>query len=375
MVATDGPVIVVGGGIVGTSIAYHLASGERPVVLLERDRLGSGTTGSSIAQFVAHLGPSDSGEHERRRLARDWYDARIADGQLSFEEIGTLRISRTEREFERLKRLKSHGTDVRARSLRPQELAAYGIDPDRVSGGLLTPTDGVLDPGQIVQYMAERARDAGVRIETGTEVTDVRTEDGSVSGVQTNGGTIEGSVVVNAAGPWAPELNDAVGVSAPLRHTEGPIVVLETDRSDPLPLTFLEGGIYLRGEGASKVLAGKFASDYEGATRHDPDHARPVTQSFHLEVADVLERYFPSYGDGKLINEWNGLRTVTPDGRPIVDEAAVDGYVLAAGPSGYGVTLAPAIGRLVAEWFETGGKPALLESLSLGRFESAIEHA
>lgn len=366
------PTVIVGGGIVGASVASSLAARNRPVVLYEKNSLGSGTTGASIAQFMNYQGEPNREEHERRRLSWEWYEPRIDRGEFSFEEVGTLHTAGSERDMVALEGLhdsfREFGLD--ARMLPPKDLAEYGLDPDQFAGAVLVPEDGILDPAEIVGHLAESARADGARIETGVAVTDVVVEDGAVAGVRTTDGERDAGTVINAAGPWAPEINAMAGVKAPLRHTEGPILVLRANRSHSVPLTFFEDKVYVRQEGDGDVLAGRFAREYADTDRLDPDHARPIEESFYLTVADVVDRYFTSLSDVRIRNEWNGLRTVTPDGLPIVDDTAIDGYLLAVGMSGYGVTTAPAIGELLARWLHEGEKPELLGSLSLDRFDS-----
>ena len=365
------PTVIVGGGIVGVSLAYQLAGTGTPVTLFEKNSLGSGTTAASIAQFIRYQESPNRAEHERRERSWEWYEPLIDSGEFEFDPIGTLHTASSKADMAHLRELQAtYGEFGFASELvGPAELTDYGLDPDRFAGGLLVPEDGVLDPNEILQYMASEARECGAEIETGVAVTDVLVENGAVAGVETTDGITDAAVVINAAGPWAHEIDEMVGVSTPLRHTEGPIVVLQANRSHPVPLTFFEDEVYVRQEGGSDLLAGRFARGYEDSTRFDPDHARPIEESFYLTVGDVVDRYFPTLSDVRILNEWNGLRTVTPDGMPIVDETAVDGYLLAVGMSGYGVTTAPAIGELCGEWLQTGTKPDLLESLALDRFD------
>jgi sarcosine oxidase subunit beta len=187
-----------------------------------------------------------------------------------------------------------------------------------------------------------------VTIETDIEVTDIATANGAVEAVITDDGTIDADLVINATGPWANRINDFVGLSTPIRHSLGPIVVLESQRAVSLPFTFFEEGLYLREEGDSQLFAGVH-NRYEDAEQLDPAHARAVDEEMYLEIADVADEYLPQHADLDVSNEWVGLRSLTPDDRPLVGESSVDGFYLAAGMGGYGVTLAPAIGEIVAE--------------------------
>lgn len=344
------PVVIVGGGIVGTNLAYRLRDRSRPVVLYERDALGSGTTGDSVAIFVRHQSTPDRRSHVLRERAWEHYRPLIEDGTLSFQRIGTLDVARTDAELadrrEATEALSEFG--VEASMLEPAALADHGLDPDAVAGAMWTPNDGYLDPAEIVRYYAREAADAGVAVETGTAVTDVRVEDGSVVGVETTDGTRPAAAVVNAAGPWAPTVNDMAGVSLPFRHNRGPVVVLGKDEPFSLPFVQFGDGLYVRGEGRSQAFAGSFGASYEEAERLDPTDARSVDHGFYLEVGERIEEAIPRLEGAEVVADWVGVRTLTPDGVPAVGETAVDDLYVAAGMNGLGVTVAPAIGEFLA---------------------------
>ncbi|WP_280536904.1 FAD-dependent oxidoreductase [Halopenitus sp. POP-27] len=363
-------VVIVGGGIIGTSIAYQLRTTDLDVRLFEKDMIGAGTTAKSASMFTHHQDEPERETYDLRERAWQWYDEKSGDGEIEFERIGTLHLAKSDAEYETVREMQASFADfgLDLDVLSPDEIAAHGLASDDLRGGLWFPDDGVLDSGEIVGFFAEEARETGVDVETGVEVTDVATDDGAVTGVETSDGFQAADVVINAAGPWAPRVNQLVDVSVPLRHTQGPIVVLEAGQPFSLPFVFFEEGVYLREEGLSQAFAGSLATDYENARAENPTHTRGIDESMYLHVADVVETYLTDVSGFDVINEWNGLRTVTPDGRAIVDETDVEGYVLACGMSGYGVTIAPAIGELVAEWLTTDRKPDLLESLALDRF-------
>ncbi|WP_435348643.1 NAD(P)/FAD-dependent oxidoreductase [Haloarchaeobius sp. HRN-SO-5] len=344
------PVVVVGGGIIGASLAYHLRDQPRPVVLYERDTLGSGTSGDSVALFVWHQSTPDRSSHELRARSWEQYEPLVEDGTLSFEQIGTLDVARTDDEVESLRELTGTLADfgTEASFLEPDALATHGIDPDAVSGAMATPDDGYLDPSEIIQHYVREATAAGVTVETKTAVTDICTSDGSVTGVETEAGTRPAHAVVNAAGPWVPTVNDMVGVSLPVRHNRGPVVVLQKDDSFSLPFVQFGDGLYFRGEGRNQAFAGNFGVDYADAEVLDPMAGRSIGHEFYLEIDARIEAAIPRLDGVELVNEWVGVRTLTPDGAPIVGETDVDDFFVAAGMNGLGVTLAPAVGAFLA---------------------------
>jgi sarcosine oxidase subunit beta len=365
-------IVIIGGGIVGLCVAYSLRDSDRPVVLFEKQTLGSETTGASIAQFIRYQDTPTQNEAKLRQQAWEWYDSRITEGVLSFEQCGTLQLAASQSKREQLDDLAASHADlgITTELLEAADLTRFGLASDSLKGGLFLPEDGFLDPTEIIQYCATHAREGGVMIETDITVTDVVTAGKRVTAVETTAGTYPAGTVINAAGPWAPEINTMASVSAPIRHTTGPILVLQTEQNHHLPLTFFEDEIYLRGKGTEQLLAGKFATGYEGAKCVDLGSMTGPGESFYLRVGEVVDRFFATPGEFQITNEWQGIRSVTPDGRPIVDETNVANYYIAIGMSGHGVTLAPAIGEAMATMIESNTVPNPIAGLGIDRFRS-----
>lgn len=348
------PVVVVGGGIVGASVAHHLREADVPVVLYERDALGSGTTADSVAMFIWKQTTPAETAHRLRERSWETYGRLVEDGTIEFSRIGGLYPTESAGRLEELRetaaRLGEFG--VRTEVLEPSELERFGLVPDDLVGGLHLPDEGYLDPAEVVQFFAGEARAAGARVETGSAVTNVFVENRApgdrVVGVEVDGERIPASGVVNAAGPWAPTVDKMAGVSLPLRHNVGPILVLDHDLDLALPFVEFEDGGYVRGEGRRQVFAGQYGVGYDDADRLDLDAARGVDEAFRLAVGDRLETYLPDLADARVTTDWVGVRTITPDGNPFVGETDLDGYYTATGMSGLGVTLAPAVGEHLA---------------------------
>jgi sarcosine oxidase subunit beta len=379
-----GSIAVVGGGIVGLSLAYHLRQTSRDVTVYERRALGAGTTGKSIACFGRHLAAD---EVERALVSRSWdvYGPLVAAGKLSYHETGLMIAAETEAFFEELRASAGAAREagVPAEVLAPAEVSAHNVSPEAASeGATLYPSAGRLDPTEILSYFADEARDCGVDVETGVEVTDVRTESGAVTGLETSAGVQTPDVVVNAAGPWAPEVDAMAGVSLPLTHTLAPIVVLESGENVELPTVAFENGVYFTAERSATVLAGHAAhssSDevWDTAAVFDAPEGKQgtgpgsVSQRHRERVAEYAPVAVPKLEGARASNEWRGIRCFTPDERPIVGPTGVDGFYVASGMSGWGITLGPACGQLLADHLVTGDHPDLLETLGADRFEAA----
>lgn len=375
-------IVIIGGGVVGTSLAYALREVDVDVTLLEKRSLGGGTTGKSIGCFGWY--PLYSG-HDRALAEQSWtiYEPFVEDGPITYHRNGLLETAETESTFRELKAsveaLEAAGTP--AEVLDPEAVREHGVNPEIASAGAaFYPTVGRLDPAEIVSTFGDRAREGGVRIETGVEVTNVRMETTGGAVLETTDGEFEGDVVVNAAGPWAPQINAMVGVSVPMKHTHAPIVVLETAENFELPTVLLEDGRYFTGERSAKVLVGDAPHDsadedrWEAALELDAPETDEgmgvgsVGEAHRRWIAEEGPEIVSGLEGAELSNEWRGIRCIAPDYRPIVGPTAVEGYYLATGMSGWGITYGPACGQLLADHLLEGSTCEELSSLSPDRF-------
>lgn len=365
--------VIIGGGVIGTALAAELGNRGMAVTLLEQDELGGGTTAASAAVFTWQDTHPSRFVYSLKEQAWETYGPLVEDGTLSFERVGALSVAKTA-EFanylrEAAETLQSYGLDATA--IDAGELNEYGIQSATFQGGLYTPKEGYFDPDEVVAVLAERAEMHGVTIQTDTMVTDVQTSlggtDEHVTSVETTDGTLPADAVINAAGPWAAAVNAMVGVDVPLYHTYGPILVLDAGRGVELPFTLFESKQYLRPVGSTGVFAGRYETNYANGEIFDPDDLPVVEAAFREEIDDLLTRSVPSLADATVTDEWVGLRTVTPDGLPIIGETNVEGFFLACGMCGIGVTLAPVVADLLCEQL-VGNSPDALDRLTPARF-------
>lgn len=355
-------VAIVGGGVVGTSLATALTgrTGISEVTLLERGSLGGGTTAASMAMVHRQQPAPTEYDQRLRDLAWDGYEPHL--DELTHTAVGSLYVAESEGFAEQLREAAPALCEfgVETDYLDTAALSAFGVEVG--VGAIHTPDEGYFEPDELVERFSIRASERGARIETGVEVVGI--DPGEEVGIDTSEGKLVADAVVNAAGPWAPEVDRLVGLEFPLRHTRGPILSFSSP-IDPEPFTLFERGLYCRSH-PEGLHVGRFATDFEAGERLDPDETLSVPESFREEVRE-LAGTVPAIREGEEIEEWVGVRTVTPDGRPLVGRTGVENYHVATGMSGLGVTLAPAVADLLSDRL-LGTERELLDPLSPARF-------
>ncbi len=257
--------VVIGGGIIGCSIAYHLAKlGWKDIVLLERNRLTSGTTWHA-AGLIGQLRGSSTltklAKYSADLMAELEAETGVATG---FRQNGSLSLALSAERLEELKRQATMGKvfGVEAYMVSPAEARAKHplIDLKGVAGGLFIPANGQADPANIAQALAKAARQRGVRIFENTKVTGIRQADERVTGVDTAAGPVRAEFVVNCAGLWAREVGRMAGVNVPLMAAEHFYVVTDASPDIPRNLPVLrvpDECAYVKEE-AGKLLVGFF---------------------------------------------------------------------------------------------------------------------
>lgn len=375
-------VCIIGGGIVGTSIAYHLREREGlECTLFEKENLGSGTSSDSIGAF--HMFFAEEWEHEFYSYGWKLYQSWVEDpcSNVDFHRTGRLTIAETEEEIpsevegpaEFTQRIGHEGISI----LDPEETAEFlpGLDVSSVKKSIYTRTAGYFDPYELTTEFADRAREGDVKIRTNTEVTDILVDRGSIRGIVTEDGEFDFDVVVNAAGPWALKVGEMAGVELPIVHTKGQVLVLkpkgEIDRPVPMALFMPKGG-YLRDEVGEKIIVGKQVYDLDSENESgifDPDHPPRKTEPYFKEfVGQEMSSKLPFLFDAEIQNEWVGYRAVTPDFVPIIDYSPIERFILSVGYSGRGVMLAPMGGWMTARLVTEEPIPRYREKFQLNRF-------
>ena len=367
---SEARVVIIGGGVGGTSIAYHLAEmGWRDVVLLEKSDLTHGTTFHS-AGLVGQLRPTETltkmNMHSVELYRRLKEETAVDPG---WKEVGSLRLVSSRDRMEELTRLagraKTFGLPLEMIST-DEALELFPLfDPKGVLGAAYDPTDGYIDPSDLTHALAEGARSRGVEINTGVSVTAITVENGCVSEVVTEHGTVQTDVVVNATGIWAPEIGRLVGVTVPLTPFQHQYVHVRTEEvvspdlptmRDPDDLVYFrphEGGIVTGGYGRNPApFAPEGIPDDFSHKLLDPDWDR-FTPLFERSRGRV-----PPIRKGEAVELTNGPESFTPDGEFVLGESCVRGFFVAAGFNAHGIAGAGGMGRIMAEWI-IDGEPAM----------------
>jgi glycine cleavage system aminomethyltransferase T/glycine/D-amino acid oxidase-like deaminating enzyme len=361
-------VVVIGGGVIGCSVAYHLAhTGVRDVVVLERDRLTSGTTWHA-AGLIVTFGSTSETSTEMRKYTRALYARLEAEtGQATgFKPVGFIELASDPdrlQEYRRVAAFNRHcGVDV-------HEISAAQVGElfplartDDVLAGFYVAEDGRADPVDVTMALAKGARMAGATILEGVPVTGVTKRRGAVSGVTTPHGSIEAEVVVNCAGMWARQLGEAIGVNIPLQAAEHYYLITEKIAGLRASFPVLEDPAshgYFREESGG-LMVGMFepvcAPWRVGGVPEDfsfgslpPDWARmsPYLETAMKRVPIALET-----GVKQL---FCGPESFTPDLQPIVGEAPeLKNYFVAAGLNSIGILTGGGLGRVLAHWIVHG---------------------
>jgi sarcosine oxidase subunit beta len=375
-------VVIIGGGCMGASVAYHLARrGVTDVVLVERGTLlGTGSTGRN-AGGVRHQFSNEA--NIRLSIESIGVLERFADEvghPIDFYQDGYLFLLSTPGSVETFRThvalQRSLGVDVQW--LDPQDIArlAPGIDVDGIVGATFCQRDGIADPNGVTMGFAKTAQAAGVLVERDAEVTGIRVEAGGVAAVETTRGTIDTRTVVNAAGPYARPIGLMAGVDVPVDPYRRHIFIAALDGgasraagpprvpSSHIMVIDFETTFYFHREGAGLLFG-------MGDPNEAPTFDTTVQWDFLPQVIEVAIKRLPALADASISHAWAGLYEVSPDANPIIGPAeGVGGFYLINGFSGHGFQHSPAAGRILADLI-TGRDPAFdLTPFAAGRFTS-----
>ena len=361
--------VVIGGGVVGCSIAYHLASrGMRDVLVVERDQVGAGTTSRAAGGIRVQFATETEIRFSLESIAAFERFREEMDVDPGYARIGYLFLLAEERQlraFEpRMALQRSLGADVRLLAPDDAQKLVPALRVDDLRAAVWGPRDGVAGPAEVTNAFARRARELGARIAEGVEVTALARAGGRVTAVETSRGAIATPLAINAAGPAAARVGRLAGLELPVLPRRRHVFFTEPfpEIPGPVPLTSdVSSGFYFRKELEQVLLSPGDVEDIGEDLRAPTDWGRveeTVRKAVHR--LPIIER-------ARIAGGWAGLRPLTPDDHAIIGWApGVEGFFLAVGFGGHGFQHSPATGRHVAEWLLDGRS-----SLDLSLFDPA----
>jgi 4-methylaminobutanoate oxidase (formaldehyde-forming) len=373
--------VIIGGGVIGASVAYHLTKlGWKDVVLLERDRLTSGTTWHA-AGLVVSGGMTTDTLAWMAKYSRDLFEVLEDETGLStgFRPVGYLQTASREERAHKLRREADfmHLMGIHREEISPAEVAAMWpqLDASEVIAGFFTENEGRADPGNVALSLAKGARMGGVTILEGVRVVGVTHQDDRVTGVVTDRGSIEAEYVVNCAGMWAREVGAMAGVSVPLQAIEHAYLISEPfDGVSPdLPIFEDPDRFAYYKEEVGGIMVGlfepvsapwsldKIPDDFSfGEIPSDWDRLAPFLE-LAMEILPELE----NVGIRKL---FTGPESFTPDNGFLLGEAPeLRNFFVAAGMNSLGLLTGGGVGSIIATWIVDGLPPVDVTDIDIAR--------
>ena len=364
-------VVIIGGGVIGASIAYHLTLKRAgKIVLVEKGQLGEGSTsrcaGGIRTQFSTEINIRFSLESLK---TFDRFKEEFGIDP-DFRRIGYLFLAASEREWEVFR--ENIGLQNRfgipVELLESPEIAKRWpyLRTDDIRGGTFCPWDGYAGPSEVLSGFVAGAKKGGAKIYEGVEVTGISVGSGRVAGVLTTGGEISAPIVVNAAGPHAARIGEMAGAKVPVKPLRRQIFITAPFRlSDrPIPLTIdFHRGWYFRPEVDGFLLSGPLD--------REPSFNLNIDYEARVEASENATYRVPAFEKARIARGWAGLYEISPDNHAILGPyPGIEGFILANGFSGHGFQHSPVVGKVIAEVIAEGKATTIdIAPLSIGRFE------
>jgi sarcosine oxidase subunit beta len=349
--------VVIGGGIMGTATAYHLAQRGVKVILLEKTQLGAGSTGRTGGIIRQHYSIETSARMAQRAL-KVWENFdEVVGGDVGFIKTGIVFVS----DLDGVQGISDNVTMMQSIGIRVELMdgqALSEITPYLRTGDVgiaaYEPDAGVADGSMACNAFAARARDLGGQVRQGVEVTAIRLEGERVAGVDTSNGRVDAPVVINTAGPWGPQLARNIGVQVPAEASRHQIASFKLPGDFDIPMHVIVADLinahYMRAETGGLTLAGSIENDTSDAVPDPDDYGEWVDQVFIEGMVERCMWRLPALERGGVQGGWAGLYTVTPDWSPVIDRVEqIPGLFLALGFSGSGFKMGPVVGEMLAD--------------------------
>jgi glycine/D-amino acid oxidase-like deaminating enzyme len=379
-VTATADVVIIGGGVTGTSAAYQLATRGMRVILVEKKFLAAGSTGRSSAIIRQHYSNEITARMALYSLRLFQNFAAAVGGSADFRVTGfVVLVSEKDSAGLRENVALQQGVGVNTQIITPEELRELepSITATELVAAAYEPEGGYADPAVTTASFAQAARNKGAEIWQDTRATRVLVEHGRVVGVETTRGIIATPNVVNCASAWAPGLAAPLGISLPIhpeRHQIAMFQQLPQLEKPRLVIGDFTSQIYYRPEGPSLTLTGSVAPDGEVIANPD-DYNANADDEYIAAVGERLAQRHPAMANALSKGGYSGMYDVTPDWHPIIDELpAGSGFFVAAGFSGHGFKLSPAVGVMIADMVTRKSEPTAQLERSLFRYSRFAEN-
>jgi sarcosine dehydrogenase len=389
-IPTRAKIVIIGGGVGGTSVAFHLSElGEKDVVLLDRSDLTSGSTFHS-AGLVGQLRADPTLTKMNMHSVELYRRLEASQTPTGWKESGSIKLASSPERMEEIRRqigwARTFGLDLNEISPRQAQELFPLMDLDGVVGACYLASDGQVDPSQLAQALASGARRGGVKIFTHTRVSAIRTNEGRVTRVDTSRGSIECEIVVNCGGIFAPEIGRLVDVRIPIVPMSHQYLITENflpiefpqlpSLRDPDLLIYFRqevNGLLMGGyERNSKAWTADF-ENFDGIPSDFNGKLLPEDWDRFEEIAVNSQRRVPKMGEVGVKNFINGPEGFTPDNEFCLGETEVGGFYVAAGFCAHGIAGAGGIGKVMAEWIVAGEPTMDLWHMDIRRFGGAYK--
>ena len=375
-------VVIIGGGVIGTSVFYHLAKNNIDVVLLERESIAGGTSGA--CEGMVFLQTKKPGIHLRIALKSAEMYKNLKDElhyDIEYSSYGGMVVIPDQIQYDAMKTFVQEQSDsgLEVELLNSEE--ARTRQPaltDTIAGAIYCPADGQVNPIKLAYGFAEAGkRYKKAKIFTDTKVIGIRIKENRVEGVITEKGIISTGIIVNAAGIHAPQIGEMVNIEIPIIPRRGQLLV--TEEAPDIVKGILCTSDYIackynpeikNGDSAGLTVESTASGNYLiGATREFAGFNSQVTNDGIKSIAKGVVSLVPVFKNISIIRCFAGLRPYTEDGLPILGEVeGVTGFIMAAGHEGDGIALSPITGKLISELIIEGKSSIPLEDFQLSRF-------
>ncbi|HTX30791.1 MAG TPA: FAD-binding oxidoreductase [Solirubrobacteraceae bacterium] len=365
-------VVIIGGGVIGTSAAFHLAEAGAHVLLVERGQLGSGSTSRAAGGVRTQFSDALNVEIAKRSMDAFRDFGRRPGWEIDLKEVGYLFVLTRESDvaaFERSVALQ-HELGLDARMLTAAEVRELCplVQGDDVLAGAFSPRDGHATPEGVVQGYAFGARAHGAHIRVGCELLDIETRAGEIAEVMTSDGAVRTNTVICAAGAWSRGCGAMVDVDLPVTPLRRQILFTEPIDALPahLPMTIdFATSFYFHREGPGLLMGMSDPNEQPGFSVETTDDWIPALMS-------IVRRRAPRIADAGIRGGWAGLYEMTPDHNAIIGEAhEVSRFLYATGFSGHGFLQGPAVGEILRDLVLRRPTSVDITPLSVDRFDAS----